>query len=73
MGCHLRASDLIVDGIDIGILDHGVKRLEDAVTQQRGTNSVREVMKRFERAIELRLSIVIRIVGTEHTDENLFE
>lgn len=30
-------------------------------------------MKRFERAIELRLSIVIRIVGTEHTDENLFE
>lgn len=43
VGCHLRARDLIVDGIDIGILDHGVKRLEDAVTQQRGirTPSVR--------------------------------
>ena len=49
----LGASDFLIECIDVGVLDHGVERLKNAVLEQRSVHTFRQVVKLLKRTLEL--------------------
>ena len=67
------AGDLVIDGIYIGVLDHGVERFEYTILKQRGMNPIGKVVELVERPFKLGIAVLIAIVHAEHSDKYLFE
>ena len=69
----LRTGDLIIDCIDIGIFNDGVKRFEYTVAKKSGADAIGEVVQRFKGTVKLSLTVIVGVIGTEHANENLLE
>ncbi len=69
----LRTGDLIIDCIDVGIFNDRVKRFEYTVAKKGGADAIGEVVQRFKSTVELSLTVIVGVIGTEHANENLLE
>ena len=69
----LRTGYLIIDCIDVGIFNDRVKRFKYTVAKKGGADAIGEVVQRFKSTVELSLTVIIGVIGTEHANENLLE
>ena len=69
----LGTSDFLIECIDVGVLDHGVERLKNAVLEQRSVHTFRQVVKLLKRTLELGVALVIGGIHSEHAHEHLLK
>ena len=65
----LRTGDLIIDCIDVGIFNDRVKRFKYAVAKKGGADAIGEVVQRFKSTVELSLTVIVGVIGTEHAND----